>query len=196
MSHQSKLFGIRKLTREVQAEYAKILGNAPEKRTYGHALLEAKIECWQNSYVAILKSLTSQSHFNRIIYQQQRFKPNAYSAHQSFTSREANVGELFAALADLEVSLRNLVGVFVSGKPAIAAALDAIGHALDEMMRSSLHSDIGMTGPAPAKLQIAVADTCAHFPLSSNNLPTPGVVDVFTLVLAYFVLLKAMSKNS
>lgn len=197
MSHQTKLFGIRRMAQDIERERVKLLGGAPGKDSAEFIALTGKIDAWQLRFEAIKKDLKSQSHFNHMMHRKQRFSPNAYAAGQQLRSKEANVRELSLALADMEAKLRDLIVALFGGKGGAVAALEAIGHVMGNWLQSSKHSGEGLLGPAPAQLQGTVAEIRSHTPGPSpaGGTPPMPVVDLFTLILAYFALLKSLSRK-
>ena len=197
MSHQMKLFAIRALGDQIEAERIKIMGIMPEQGKAAFQSLEAKIDGWKARIEAVQKDLKSQSHFNHMIHQQNRFGAGAYAARQSFQSREGNVKELSDALGDVAAKLQDLIAALWGGKPREARALEAMKHALGNWLKTTKHTEQGVIGqPAPHQLQATVQEIRSQVPQGPAGPPAPGVVDIFTLILAYFVLLKSLSKKT
>lgn len=198
MGHETELYGIRKLSNQIEAERVKLLGDTPTKHTASYDALEQKITDWERRFVDLKqiweRTLKSRSHFNHMMYRTQRFEANAYAARQRLESREANVAEVSKAVAELERRLRDLLHAFLSGN-ASKTALDAIGGVIENHMKTCHESD-GLTSIPTMPLQNAVAEIRAdtgHQPAAGGG-PAFPVIDIFTLILAYFALLKKLSK--
>lgn len=184
MGHETELYGIRKLSNQIEAERVKLLGDTPTKHTASYDALEQKITDWERRFVDLKqiweRTLKSRSHFNHMMYRTQRF--------------EANVAEVSKAVAELERRLRDLLHAFLSGN-ASKTALDAIGGVIENHMKTCHESD-GLTSIPTMPLQNAVAEIRAdtgHQPAAGGG-PAFPVIDIFTLILAYFALLKKLSK--
>lgn len=195
MNHQAKIIGMRRLAHSIEAERIKIMAGVPDKTTHAHVELTQKIESWQRTFLALTKELKSQSHFNHMIYEKNRFSSNAHAARDRFRSGQHNVQELSQALLDVEQSLRNLAAAFFGGKGGAAAALEGIAHVMGNWQEATKHSKEGLTGQAPSQLQAAVVEVRAHLPSQSPAMPAPGVIDIFTLILAYFAFIKSHARN-
>jgi len=195
MSHQTKLFGIRALASQIESERIKIIGILPEQGKAAFGALEQKIDGWKRTIETIQRDLKSQSNFNHMIHQKERFGDHAFAAGQRLKSGEANVKELSDALADVAVKLQDLIDALWGGKPGEARALDAMKHALGNWLKTTKHSEQGVMGKAPTNLQTTVAEVRAQVPTPPAGPPAPGVVDIFTLILAYFVFVKSLTKK-
>lgn len=198
MGHETELYGIRKLSNQIEAERVKLIGDTPTKHTASYDALYQKLTDWERRFIDLKqtwdRTLKSRSHFNHMMYQTQRFGANAYAARQRLESREANVAEVSKAVAELEKRLRDLLHAFVSGN-ASKTALDAIGAVIEKHIKDS-HASDGLTSIPTMPLQNAVAEIRAdtgHQPAASGG-PAFPVIDIFTLILAYFALLKKLSK--
>ena len=196
MSHQAKLFGIVALSKQIEAERIKLIGGLPEQGKAGFIALEAKIDGWKRTMETIQRDLKSQSSFNNMIHQQNRFGDHAFAAKQRANSGEANVKELSDALGDVAVKLQDLMDTLWGGKPGEARALDAMKHALSNWQKSMKHADEGIMGTAPHSRQATVQEVRAQMPQAPAGPPAPGVVDIFTLILAYFVFVKSLTRKS
>lgn len=199
MSHQTQLFGLRALAGQIEAERIKLLGDLPKPGDAAHMALMRRIDQWKGQISGIEKDLKSRSHFNQMIYDKNRFGADAYSAKQRFNSREGNVRELSNALAQVARVLMGLIKVIYDGPGGEERALNAMEHALSNWLDSVKHSQEGVMGPVPFQVtntvqEIQVRTAPAEAPPAL--IPGPGGVDIFTLILAYFVLLKSLHKKS
>lgn len=199
MGHETELFGIRKLSNQIESERVKLIGDTPSKHSAAYDALEQKITDWERRFVDLKhtweRTLKSRSHFNHMMYQTQRFGANAYSERQRLQSREANVAEVSKAVVELERRLRDLLYAFTSGNGS-KTALDAIAGVIENHMKTS-HQPDALARIPTMPLQNAIAeiraDTGQH--PAAGGAPVFPVVDIFTLILAYFALLKKLSKK-
>ncbi|MCK0148525.1 hypothetical protein MWU54_00685 [Marivita sp. S6314] len=199
MNHQGQLIRLKRLTNDIVNERIALMGGAPGARTGKHAELAQKIDAWSQTVeeltAALGRSLKSRSHFNHMVYQQQRFSPHAYSARQSFQSKEANIRDVSQALMDLEEALRDLMSAFFTGNGPEAKALEGIADVMSNWMKRVKHADEGIMGPVPVQLQTAVVQAYEQSPAGGARSAPPTVIDIFTLLLAYIVLLKSFNKS-
>lgn len=197
MSHQTQLFGLRALAGQIEAERIKLMGDRPKPGDSAHIALQRRIDGWKMQIVGIEKDLKSRSHFNRMIYDNNRFGDHAYAAKQSFNSKEGNVRELSSALAAVAQVLVTLITDLYAGPSGEERALKGMEHALSNWLQSVKHSEEGVMGAVPFNVQNTVREVQvrAAQPAEGPMMPAPGVVDIFTLILAYLVLLKSLNKK-
>lgn len=197
MSHQTQLFGLRALAGQIDAERIKLMGDRPKPGDAAHIALQRKIDGWTLQITGIEKDLKSRSHFNRMIYETNRFGAHGYAAKQSFNSKEGNVRALSDALAAVARVLVTLITDLYAGPGGEERALKGMEHALSNWLESVKHSEEGVMGAVPFNVQNAVQEVQvrATQPADGPTMPAPGVVDIFTLILAYFVLLKSLNKK-
>ncbi len=197
MSHQTKVFGLRALASQIDNERIKLLGDMPKPNTAAHMALQRKIDGWNQTYDNVTRDLKSRSHFNHMIHNQNRFGAHAFQANQRLQSQEANVKELANELARVALAIARLTKALAAGDGPEKRAFEAMEHALSNWMDSVKHSQDGVMGQMPANVKQCFSEVQVHAskPTQPKMIPGPGGVDIFTLILAYFVLIKAMAKN-
>ncbi len=194
VSHQAKLFALQNLYSQIESERVKLLGSMPKPQTHGHNEVERKIETWKQTIKNVERDLKSQSHFNHMVHQQNRFGPGSYSAGQRLASQESNVAELSDALGKVAVALVDLITTLYGGPAGEARALEGLKHALNNWMKAAKNTEQGMMGAAPQELTATVRQLESQMPRGGT--PTgPGVIDIFTLILSFFVLIKSLNKK-
>lgn len=194
MGHEAKLFALSNLASEIENERVKLLSNMPKPGSHSHNEIKRKIERWQQAIKNVQRDLKSQSHFNHMIHQQNRFGPGSFSANQQLKSREGNVAQLSDALYKVAMALAELMQALVDGPNAETRALEGIKRALSDWQKSAKSQEEGMMGPAPQELQTTIRQLESQMP-RGTALSAPGVIDIFTLILSLFVLLKSQKKK-
>ncbi|MFP7673094.1 hypothetical protein ACG74X_07015 [Marivita sp. S0852] len=199
MTHEGQLIRLKRLTHDIVVERHKLMGDPPAPHTAAHTAMSQKIDSWSHIFeelsASLGRSLKSRSHLNHMIYQQQRFSPNAYSARQSFQSKQSNIRDVAAALSNLEEALRDLIETFYAGQPAEIAAMEAFSDVVTNWLERVKHTEDGIMGPVPVELQTAVVKIYDSAPASGKPSVPLTVVDIVTLLLAYFVLLKSLNNR-
>ena len=194
MAHQAKLFALSNLANQIESERIKLQGNPPKPGTHEHDMLLAKAADWERIIANIRRDLKSQSHFNHMVYQQNRFGDGSYAAGQRLKSQDRNVAELSGALADVAKRLAKFVQTLWDGPNAATRALDGLDHALSNWLDAMKQSEQDVLGPVPQDLQASVRQLEAQLP-QDNVITPPGLIDIFTVLLSLVVLIKSQRKG-
>ncbi len=189
MGHEAKLFALNTLAGQIDSERIKLTGNPPKPDTHGHNEVERKIEGWQQTIQNVQRDLKSQSHFNHMVHEKQRFGGDSYAAGQRLMSQENNVAQLSDALGKVALALLALEAALRDGPNAETRALDGVKHALNNWLKAAKNSDAGVTGAAPQDVQAMVRQLETQMP-GGGATATPGVIDIFTLLLSMIALIK------
>ena len=197
MSHQAKIIRLEHLATVISNEAVKILPGAPDPRKHAYAQLAAKIEGWEQTVKLVQRDMKSQSHFNHMVHAHTKGGAGGYAAGQRLKSGEENVKQVSQALDKVIAALAQLSDQFFAGDNAETRALKGIAHALKNWSKTVKHTETGMIGtPAPRDVQATIQQAKPFIPHGSPGMAAPGGLDIFTMVLAYIVFIKAMSKKS
>ncbi|MFA5538052.1 MAG: hypothetical protein WCZ72_11190 [Gemmobacter sp.] len=159
--------------------------------------LLGEIEGWKQSIRLWQQGIRSSAQRSAMIHAHNRFGPGAYSAGQSHRSQMQNLRKLHQATLRTAAELTGLIRDLVAGNP-VADALEGIAHALSNLMDSGPVSDADLEAMGlGAQGQVITASIRQIDPASGADLrPGPGQgLDVFTLLLALFTLLKAVQQK-
>lgn len=196
MSHQAKVIHLEQLALAIKNEAVKILPGAPDSRKLAHKQLAAKIEGWEQTVKLVQRDMKSQSHFNHMVHTHTKGGMDGFAADQRLKSGEANVKQISDALDKVIAALAQLSDQFFAGDNAETRALKGIAHALKNWSKSAKHTETGMIGAtAPRDVQATIQQAKPFMPHGTPGMVGPGGLDIFTMVLAYFVFIKAMSKK-
>lgn len=196
MSHQAKVIHLEQLARSITGEAVKILPGAPDPRKHAYAQLEAKIAKWEQTVKLVQRDMKSQSHFNHMVHAHTKSGPGAYAADQRLKSGEQNIKQVSDALDKVIDALKQLSDQFFGGDNAETRALKGIAHALKNWSKTVKHTEKGIIGtPAPRDVQATIQQAKPFVPHGTPGMAAPGGLDIFTLILAYFVFIKAMTKK-
>jgi len=197
VSHQAKIIRLEQLALAITNEAIKILPGAPDPRKLAYAQLAAKIEGWEHSVKLVQRDMKSQSHFNHMVHAHTKGGPDGYAADQRLKSGEANVKRISEALDKVIAALAQLSDQFFAGDSAETRALKGIAHALKNWSKTAKHSETGYIGTtAPRDVQATIQQAKPFVPPGTPGLTGPGGLDIFTILLAYVVFIKAMSKKT
>ncbi len=195
MGHEAKLFALQNLVSQIENERIKLLGGVPKPHTHGHNEIERKIEGWKQTIQNTERDLKSQSNFKHMVHQHERFGAGSYAAGQRLNSQESNVAQLSDRLGKVAMSLVGLMKALHDGPDGTVRALEGMEHVLSNWLAGAKNTDQGIMGAAPQELQVTVRQLESQLPKDGAP-PAPGIVDIFTLILAYFVLIKSLSKKT
>lgn len=195
MGHEAKLFALQNLVSQIENERIKLLGGVPKPHTHDHNEIERKIEGWKQTIQNTERDLKSQSNFNHMVHQHERFGAGSYAAGQRLNSQESNVAQLSDRLGKVAMSLVGLMKALHGGSDGTVRALEGMEHVLSNWLAGAKNTDQGIMGAAPQELQVTVRQLESQLPKDGTP-PAPGIVDIFTLILAYFVLIKSLSKKT
>lgn len=196
MSHQAKIIRLEQLARAIQSEAVKILAGAPDSRKFAHTQLAAKIEGWEQAVKIVQRDMKSRSHFNHMVHAHNSGGPGGYAADQRLKSGEENVKKISQALDKVIDALGQLSDNFFGGDNAETRALKGIAHALKNWSKTTKHTETGMIGmTAPRDVQATIQQAKPFIPHGSPGMAAPGMIDVFTILMAYFVFMKALTKK-
>ncbi|WP_226780900.1 glycoside hydrolase family 127 protein [Oceaniglobus trochenteri] len=198
MSHETRLFALRRLRDEIRAE-TKTRALAAEG-THDPALA-AKVDRWIQQVAAAQKQIKSGHHLNALQFEQMRFAADRsarHSAAQRFRSRDANLAALQRATVEVAQALGALLAQKGAEKNDLAKAVEAIGKSLEKIMKSI---DTGATATQDFGLGQQEQTITASVRQLERTTGTPTgtaaglpVIDLFTLILAYFAMIKAMRR--
>ena len=193
MGHEAKLFALNNLAMQIEGERLKLLGGTPAPGGNSHNELERKIAAWDQVIRNTARDLKSQSHFNHMVHGQERFSANSFAAGQRLKSAEGNVAQLSDALGRVAMALADLTNTLWQGPNGQVRAMEGLKRVLSNWQKAAKHSQDGIMGAAPQELQATVRQIESQMP--RGGMPTPGVVDIFTLILSLFVFIKTMNKD-
>lgn len=196
MSQQAKVIRLEQLAVAITNEAVKILPGAPDPRKLAHAQLAAKITGWEQSIKLVQRDMKSQSHFNHMVHAHTKGGPDSYAADQRLKSGEANVKQISNALDKVIAALSQLSDQFFAGDNAETRALKGIAHALKNWSKTAKHTESGMVGStAPRDVQATIQQAKPFIPHGTPGMAAPGGLDIFTILIAYVVFIKAMTKK-
>ena len=190
MGHEAKLFALNNLAMQIDSERIKLLPGSPTPDNHSHNELERKIAAWEQVIRNTQRDLMTQSHFNHMVHSHERFGGNAYAAGQRLQSKEANIAELSDALARVAIALAALNAALWGGPNGQVRALAGLGRVLGNWQKAAKNSDEGLFGAAPQEVQATIRQLETQIP--QGQMPSTMVIDIFTLILSLFVLLKSM----
>ena len=194
MGHEAKLFALNNLAGQIEAERVKLLGSVPKPGSHSHNEIERKIDGWTLTVQNLQRDLKSQSHFNHMIHQQNRFGAGSFAAGQRLQSQDRNVAQLSDALGRVATALADLIQTLWEGPNGQTRAMEGIKRVLSNWQKAAKQSEQGIMGAAPQELQATVRQLESQMPRSPAQSPT-GVVDIFTLILSFFVLIKSLKQK-
>ena len=197
MSDFARLSQLKRLKSDIVAETLKLSVSHPKPGTHGWSVLEQKIAGWERTINLFNRNLKSRSHHAHMVASQSRFGPGAYAANQRLKSAESSIDTERQTLLDIAVALNDLVIALYGGPGPGQRALEGLKHAVKQLMTSNSAGDDLSLGPSGQSMQMQIVTARDALPSGGpvGGPQMPQVVDLFTLVLAYFVLLKALRKS-
>lgn len=95
--------------------------------------LKAELLQWGRILKGMQSSLISDNHLNALVYRQNRFGENSYSAGQRFRDKSSNNDMLLASAEQLAQEIARLLALLESGGNPAGVALDGIGKGSKEL---------------------------------------------------------------
>ena len=193
MGHEAKLFALHNLAMQIDSERISLLPASPTPGNHSHNELERKIAAWEQVIRNTQRDLKTQSNFNHMVHSHERFGGNAYAAGQRLQSKEANVAELSDALVRVALALADLNLALWGGPNGQVRALEGLKRVLSNWQKAAKNSDQGIMGAAPQDVQTTIRQLETQFP--QGQMPSTAIIDIFTLILSLFVLMKSMRND-
>ncbi len=203
MSHQNKLFGIHALASQIEATRLSLPGDRPKPGDAAFVALQAKVAGWEQTVETIKRNLKSQSHFNHMRHQQDRFGANAFAAKQRLGSQESNVAELAKALMVATTKLAELTKDLYGGGPAEQKIMEAVAQAMENWQaKAKLEKDFDAMAFAPQQVTNALREVqvsaAPDLPAGSPQaqFTAPGLDTVLIAFLTLIAILKSRTKKT
>ncbi len=198
MSFQNKLFSITTLASQIEAARLALPGDRPKPGDAAFVALQRKIDGWEQTVKTIQRNLKSQSHFNHMVHQHNRFGAGAFAAKQRLNSQENNVAALMRELLRAAASLSALNRDLYAGGPAEQKIMEAIAQAMDNWQaKAKTEKDFSELSLAPPQVTNALREVQVS---ASSDLPVgapqaqftaPGIDTVIIALLTLIALLKS-----
>jgi hypothetical protein len=199
MQHEAIRIGIRQMTAEIVAERTRLITSpveiGPGKPTADIDRLAGRIERWRSQLVLWQRQIRSAASLNDMIFDKARHGPGARPARDSHRGKAQALEGLRDAALGAAREIDGLIRDIFRGPRPEAAALSAMSDALDNLMkaRAALPETLDLRGLPEGQAVISAMTKASPGP--EPVFPLTGSVDLFTLILGYFVLLHAFRKR-
>lgn len=197
MNFEAQKISLQRLWEQINSRRLATQTNPVSTHTRDWDALNADIQRWEGQVQLIQRNLKSQAHFAAMLHQVAGGSRAPAPAQHSHTSKLSNQAELYKRVGLIAHELTHLTQQ--RGGTDQKKALDAIGSALENLTSGQKQTEEVLKafsfGNQQAQISASVRQVTASTPVPPGGLPPGGVVDLFTLILAYFALLKAMSSK-
>ena len=196
MSYFARIQALNAMAAAIRTETMKLETSVPKPGTHSHDTLARKIEDWQQSITVAERNIKSASHFNHMVHRKARFGPGSYAAGQRLRSKEANLAQVREAVFDVAEAMTDLLARYFAGPNAGQRGMEGLKHAIKRLSQQSGDEVDFSLGMERASVEAQVRVMADSLPLGAQKPFNPGgIIDVFTLILAYFVLLKSLRQD-
>lgn len=199
MQHEAVRIGIRQMTAEIAAERTRLISSpieiGPGKPTAELDRLAARVERWRTQLQLWQRQIKSAAALNDMIFDKARHGPGARPARDSHRGKAQALDGLRDAALEAAREIDGLIRDIFRGPGPQAVALSAISDALEALMkaRTAMPETLDLRGLPEGQAVISAMTRVSPSP--GPVLPPTGAVDLFTLILGYFVLLQALRKS-
>jgi hypothetical protein len=199
MQHEAVRIGIRQMTAEIAAERTKLITSpieiGPGKPTAELDRLAGRIERWRAQLLLWQRQIKSAASLNDLILDKAGRGPAARPARDSHRGKAQALDGLRDAALGAAREIDGLIrDIFRSPGPE-AAALNAMSDALDSLMQAREAMPVTLDLRGLPEGQAVISAMTKVSPSPQPVFPPTGPVDLFTLILGYFVLLHALGKR-
>ena len=197
MNFEAQKISLQRLLDQIRARRMALSADPVTPHTHGWDTLEADMQRWAEQVRLFQRNLKSQSHHTQMLHQVAGGARAPVPARQSHASKLSNQAVLYQQVGLIAHELTHLAQQ--RGGTDQKKALDAIGSALENLTKGQTQTDEVLQsfafGPQKPQITAGVSQLTSVTPTQPGTMPPGGVVDLFTLILAYFALIKAMSSN-
>ena len=198
MNYESRLISLKRLKSQIQEATKSRAMDATKSYDAG---LSSKVEGWTQQIAIAQKQIKSGHHLNALQFGQMRFAQDRsarYGARQRFHTKDRQLETLYILTVEIALALGDFLAQKGPEKNAESVALEAIAKSLEKIMKSiSTDSQTMQEFGLGSEQQTITASVRQLERTSPGPATTPGVMpvlDLFTLILAYFAFIKAMRK--
>lgn len=197
MNYEAQVIQLRRMKNEIVTARLGLSTNPVQPNSHGLDKILAQAAGWDNKIRLIQRELKSRSHHNAMVMGQNRFGATRHAARQSFDGKQKNLQTLYNATLEVAHELTHLVQQAHGGAGPTQRALEGIKSALQNLSRQGgdpQSESFGLGGQEQV-ITATVRQLERDFQVPPGSMPASGIVDVFTLLLSYYVLLKTLKKN-
>lgn len=192
MKYFARIQALNSMAAEIHLETMKLDTSVPKPGTRAHSVLFGRIDHWQQSVEVAMRDIKSASHLNHMIHDKNRFGPGSYSAGQRLRSKEAELAEVRKAAFEVASALADLIDRYYAGPTGAQRGMEGLKSALKRLTNKEGSENFGFE-QEEGRIQSEIRSLSEELPPTAPKTFNPStVVDVFTLILACFVLLKAV----
>ncbi len=200
MQYEAMLFGIRGIAQSIKtAEISlqlKPVDTAPGKVDNDLRVLVGQMDSWTARIRLWQREIRSRANMNDMIRQPQGPRgPASYSQRQSHQSHADNLRKLHEETLAASAALAALVAALGRGLGPEAKSLEAISSALESMMQAHTKKLDVQDFQVKKTGESIIAQIRQVDPLGSSGLDMSSPVDMFTLLLGVFVLVRLVQKR-
>ena len=199
MQHEAIRIGIRHMTAEIAAERTRLLTNpveiGPGKPTAELDRLALRIARWRSQLLLWQRQIRSAASLNDMIFDKARHGPGARPARDSHRGKAQALAGLRDAGLEAAQEIDGLIRDILRGPGPAAAALNAMSDALETLLKARAAMPETLDLRALPEGQAVITAMTRASPSPDPVFPPTGSVDLFTLILGYFVLLQALRKR-
>lgn len=197
MNYEANVIALRRMANGVAAERVALGINPIQEGTHAHNQLMTRIDGWERQLLLIQRQLRSSSNLNALVYETQRFGENSYAARQSYQDKEGNLSGLCQATLTIAEEIRELLIALGGGPGGARASIDTLGKSLKKIAENLGESgdDAFSLGGQGREITATVRQLEREFGGAPGTVPASTIVDVFTLALSLFALVKVLKNR-
>lgn len=192
MNYEANAIYLRQMKAQITTTSMSLDADPIKSGTHSFNQLIAKISEWERRIELMRRDLKSQAHHNAAAFSRNRFGPSSYSAKQSFTSKTQNIETLRTAIFEVAHALAVLLEKLHAGGSPEKKALEGMKHAVNNIMKDHKSGQEFGLGGKEQVLTASVRQLESGAGGPPSQMQPGGIIDIFTLVLSYFALIKAM----
>lgn len=194
MNHEANVIYLRQMKNQIRDVRLKLAASPVQAHSLEFHKIIAQHGIWENKLKLIQRDLKTQSHHNTMLMRQNRFGTGAFAAHQRFGNKTANLATLGRAACEVAHELAHVMQQ-ANGGSAGRRSLEALSHAIEQLMKTGDDGALQSLNFSQKEqvISASVRQLQQDFGVPPSSIPPGGIVDIFTLVLGCFVLLKAIN---